>query len=186
MSGFQNRPPHELSLAGSHSILHRRLEHFAYLKELHSAPLQTLGLFHGNVSCADLVLLNIRAPGILRGIIGYVSVSVRGSHHPCGSHSITELAPLVDLRTSPQSCGFSVAPRLQVSTCTSPRLRSSHHCPRPTTRSAPARLGEPSRCRLLVRPVRSWMQTSSRKTAGCRSPCSRQQFQCVSTSGPGT
>ena len=68
-----------------------RLEHIAYLKELLSAPLQTLGLFVGNVShvnllCADWVLLNIRALGILRGIVGYVSVSF-------GAHIIRAVLP---------------------------------------------------------------------------------------------
>ena len=71
---------------------------------------------------------------------------LRSSHHPCGSPSIIEPALLVDSRTSSQSCDFSVAPRLQMSTCTSPRLRSSHHCPRPTAKQFPRPCGMSSFC----------------------------------------
>ena len=60
----------------------------------------------------------------------------RSSHHQFGSPFKNELALPVDPRASSQSCAFSVAQHLQMSTCTSRRLRSVTV---PNPRRVPAR-----------------------------------------------
>ena len=108
-----------------------------------------------NLLYADLVLLNIRALGILRGIVGYVSVTF-------GAHIIRAVHP-PQLNSRFSSTQVPHLNRVTSQSHRACRCRPARHRVSVPDTTAPVRrraqllhvFGELFRCRLLVRPVRS-------------------------------
>ena len=121
-----------LSLADSLGIYHRYLERLACPFRPSDSLSETSD---ASTSSASTWSFRTSVPLTFSVVSSAASRELQGSHRPSGSPAL-----LVDSHSSSQSWDSSVAQYLQMLTRTSLHLHSSHHCPKPTTRSVPARL----------------------------------------------